>query len=654
MVRLIEWIKSNKLLILLFAIGTVVRAVYAGAIPGGLNQDEASIGYEAYSILHYGMDRNGVTLPIHLVAWGSGQNALYAYLSIPFIYLFGLNPLSVRMVSLLFGLLGMVLFYLIAKRIFSSRQVVLAATFLIVICPWQMMISRWALESNIFPTLVLLAVYFLFKSFQQPRWLLGFTVALAASLYAYGTAYFFVPVFGLSVLVLLAVKQTIKRSWLAWNSVLLLLLAVPIGLFLFINRFDLSAIKLGISIPRLTEPRVETISTAFNDQPFAMLASHFKSFLNMYLSQADGLLWNAMPKFGYMYPLALPFIGIGILYGSYKLLKSFSLETVIIGLWFGTALLMTLITDVNINRINIIFYPTVFLAAAGLAWLHKHIKYALAVANIAFTVYFGLFCGQYFSTYAKQISPMFYESFGEAIQYASDATAGTVYVTDDVMMPYIYVLFYEQISPQQFMDTVEYINPGGAFQFVRSFGRYRFGQPTFQSDAEAAYIVSNTAPLPDEQSGYHIKKFKNYTVVSGEGKQEETTVHESFQNGGFEEGQQYWRFTVGAGVAENRPVSGTKLMYLDPGIDQRVSQTFVNRAAGEYSLSAMASTNAEGGVIGVLVNGVKVQEQAIGVSEPYAEIHLSAVSIAEQDLVTVYVQGGYGWVNIDEVDWTAH
>lgn len=86
------YIKKNPWPLLLFLLGAVIRILYIGSIPPGLNQDEASIGYDAYSILHYGIDRNGVHLPIHLIAWGSGQNALYAYLSMPFIWLFGLTP----------------------------------------------------------------------------------------------------------------------------------------------------------------------------------------------------------------------------------------------------------------------------------------------------------------------------------------------------------------------------------------------------------------------------------------------------------------------------------------------------------------------------------------------------------------------------------
>lgn len=145
------YLKNNPWPFLLFVLGAVIRTLYLGSIPAGLNQDEASIGYDAYAILHYGIDRNGIHLPIHLIAWGSGQNALYAYLSMPFILLFGLTPMSVRAVSLIMGLLGMIVFYLIAKQLFVSKAAGIAAMFFIAINPWHIMMSRWALSPIYFP-----------------------------------------------------------------------------------------------------------------------------------------------------------------------------------------------------------------------------------------------------------------------------------------------------------------------------------------------------------------------------------------------------------------------------------------------------------------------------------------------------------------------
>jgi len=187
----------NQLLVLflLIIIGFAVRGFGISVVPSGLNQDEASIGYETFSIMTSGCDRNANSLPVHLVSWGNGQNALYAYLSIPFIYLFGLNVFSVRIVNLLFSCLSLLIFYSLFKSIFGKKKA-LTALALLSICPWSIMSARWGLESNIFPTLFLLAVFFLIKGIQtSQRYFLASFLVFAISLYSYGTSYLIIPYF---------------------------------------------------------------------------------------------------------------------------------------------------------------------------------------------------------------------------------------------------------------------------------------------------------------------------------------------------------------------------------------------------------------------------------------------------------------------------
>lgn len=50
--------KVNILLILILIIGMLIRIVGIADMPNALNCDEASSGYEAFSILNYGIDRN--------------------------------------------------------------------------------------------------------------------------------------------------------------------------------------------------------------------------------------------------------------------------------------------------------------------------------------------------------------------------------------------------------------------------------------------------------------------------------------------------------------------------------------------------------------------------------------------------------------------
>ncbi len=511
------WIRSNPLLILIFAVGAFIRLWYGGSLPPGLNQDEASIGYDAYAILHHGVDRNGVSLPVHLIAWGSGQNALYAYLSMPFIYVFGLNEWSVRAVSMLMGLIGMGTMYGIGRKLFDSRRGALIVLFLTAICPWHVMMSRWALESNLFPTLALLAVYFLLLGLERPRWLFGFTVMLALSMYAYGTAYFFVPVFALAAAIYLWVSGRIKPPLLLAHGALLALLSLPILLFLYINRADKSEIVTPFfTIPKLTVPRVEQVSSVFSGKVAEGIAARLRSLLELLISGTDGLPWNAMPDFGYLYPIAIPFlvIGIGVIAGKAFVAKS--APHVIVGLWLITAMLMGLIIDINMNRMNIVFYPLILLASAGVVWSGEQIRHSLKLSIAAFTIFFAMFGWQYFTKYPEEIGPSFYESFGDAIRYASDATDGPIYVTDKVNMPYIYVLFYEKIHPEAFASSVVYANPGSPFQQVASFGRYIFGPSVAESGSPAVYIVPNyELPPAATLEGFNVRSFKNYSVLTG-------------------------------------------------------------------------------------------------------------------------------------------
>ncbi|WP_150271928.1 ArnT family glycosyltransferase [Paenibacillus tepidiphilus] len=513
--KMLGAIKTNPWPLLLFALGALVRLLYIGSVPPGLNQDEASIGYDAYAILHYGIDRNGIRLPVHLISWGSGQNALYAYLSMPFILLFGLNPLSVRALSVLMGLLGMLFFYLIMQRLYPSRAAGTAAMFMISINPWHIMMSRWALESNLFPTVVLIAFYCLLRSGKEPKWSLGFTVLLALSLYAYGTAYFFVPVFALFAAALLLYRRRLKLGLLLWNGILFVLLALPILLFIVINRFGWAGISTPLlSVPKLTMPRVEEVSSVFSGDLLQTARANIRVFAEMMYTGSDGLLWNTLPGFGYAYPLGLPFalIGLVVMLAAARKREGETYGQALVLLWLLAAVLMALITQVNINRMNIIFFPLIMLITAGCIWAGQRLRLIGVLSAAAFAVMFGMFAGEYFREFPQQIGAAFYESAGEAISYATEHSSGDIYVTDMINMPYIYVLFYEQIKPADFLESVVYANPGEAFQRVSSFGRYRFGR-LLNVPAGTAYVFHNNDVLPAVQGEYSIKQFARYSVL---------------------------------------------------------------------------------------------------------------------------------------------
>ena len=78
--------------------GTALRIYKFPQVPVGLQQDEISEAYEAYSLLHTGRDRWGNRLPAYFLSWGSGQNVLQSYLTVPVVAFVGLDRVSTRAV----------------------------------------------------------------------------------------------------------------------------------------------------------------------------------------------------------------------------------------------------------------------------------------------------------------------------------------------------------------------------------------------------------------------------------------------------------------------------------------------------------------------------------------------------------------------------
>ncbi len=526
---------ENWLLILLLLVGIIVRIFAFGKIPAGLNQDEASIGYDAYSLLNYGIDRNGIYNPVHFISWGSGQNALYAYLSMPFIYLFDLNIMSVRIVNLLFGIITLVVFYYLNKRLFS-KPIALVSLFLLAINPWHIMLSRWALESNLFPAIFLLGVYTLVLAFEKPGFLIPSFILFSLSLYAYSTSFFIVPIFLLIILGYLLYHKLINRKYLFISTSALIVFSLPIGLFLFINTFNLNSINTPLfTIAKLPGKPRYTDSSIFSSDFLIALCNNFLDFIKLFVTQNDGHLHNSIPGYGFMYLFALPFVCIGlfkllvIFFSKEKLPSAINSEgssiknadnkkpfknqnsLIILSWFFVSVLLASLITEININRINIIFLPTISLISLGIFFIKRKVRILQIPIIVLFSGAFIAFSASYFSTYPQSIGPKFYESFDEAINYASHVAKDKIFVTNSIS--YTEVLFFEKINPYVFTSTVNYINPGAAFQAVGSFGRYIFDYVDSDTNHDCM-VIHNSDQHLFSSNEYDIKSFKYYSVVT--------------------------------------------------------------------------------------------------------------------------------------------
>lgn len=72
-----------------------------GLLPRGVSNDEAVVGYDAYSILTTAKDQYNQFLPIYFKFFGSFTPGLFVYLQAIPIKLLGLNAFSIRILSVL-------------------------------------------------------------------------------------------------------------------------------------------------------------------------------------------------------------------------------------------------------------------------------------------------------------------------------------------------------------------------------------------------------------------------------------------------------------------------------------------------------------------------------------------------------------------------
>ena len=107
------------ILFIIIAIAAFLRFYNISSVPPSASLDETSIGYNAYSILKTGADEYGTKFPILLRAYDDWRPALYVYLVIPFIKLFGLNVLAVRLPSVILSVLTVVATYFLTRKMFS-------------------------------------------------------------------------------------------------------------------------------------------------------------------------------------------------------------------------------------------------------------------------------------------------------------------------------------------------------------------------------------------------------------------------------------------------------------------------------------------------------------------------------------------------------
>lgn len=529
-----NFFKKHKLIILILALAGFLRVFRITQVPPSLNWDEASLGYNAYSILKTGKDEFGNFLPINLRSFEDYKPALYAYISIPSIALLDLNAFSVRLPSALFGTLTVLLIYLITKEILkplssqkslnsqNPKTLSLISAFLLTISPWHLQFSRAAFEANLglfwFCLASWLLLVFLENKNYKPLVLSGLSYLLA--MYGYHSLRLIVPIF--LILVFLVFKKKFIKNWKPLLVSLLIsgFLSIPLIWGFFNNGGQARFSSVGfISQQNLLNKSIQYIQADLKRSSLLIWIHnrrfvYLKTFLNNYLSHFNPnfLFINGdlsprhhISSHGMLYLFQLPLV----LWGAFCLAK-IPKKSYFLWLWLIASPLASALTIATPHaiRANLMVIPLTILSAIGLWRSYIHLrskKILLAASGLLLAFFITRYLLQYHLIYPKNTAHDWQYGFSKVVDYLKNHNQENLPVvvsfSDHTFdQPHIFFMFYLKVDPQEYQEKWAH-QPFN--RFYRSFDNYQFREVIWEKDQNLkdVYIVTNTWGMPSNPRG---------------------------------------------------------------------------------------------------------------------------------------------------------
>ncbi len=289
----------------IMALGAAVRVDGIAHNPPGFFTDEASFGYNAYSILKSGRDEYGTWFPLLFRSFGEYKLPVFIYSEIPFIAALGLTETAVRLTSVAYGTLTILATFLLARALFRHPAAAFAAALALAIMPWHIHFSRTGLGDIItFPLFLTLSLYVFLLGVRRPNlWLLA-GVLFGLTFYTYRAAWVTLPPL-LVVLGVIYVRDIRAAERQAFIMLCIILVALfPIGLHFATHQGDRSG---DVSLFNQGLGFAGTVRE---------LARHYVSYFSpsFLVDSADNsrITRHYLPGFGDLYYIQLPFLLAGL------------------------------------------------------------------------------------------------------------------------------------------------------------------------------------------------------------------------------------------------------------------------------------------------------------------------------------------------------
>jgi len=513
---------KNWLLIAVLALAAVLRLWNLPNVPPHLTQDEASLGYNAYSILKTGRDEFGQPFPVIFKSFGDYKPGLYIYLTVPSVAVFGLTEFSVRLPSALAGIISVYLVFLISNLLFKEKKLSLIASFVMAVTPWAIYFSRSAWEVNLSLTLTLLGIYFFLKSFKKEKLLLLSALFFASTLLAYQGAKLSTGIV-LLILVLLYFKKLIRFE--KKNLGLALIFGLIISLPILLSFFRGQTVRLTI-FSIFSYPRPKEYTQAFLDQggeKFGTISYYlFHSETLNFARAISGRWFNHFsgrflffegdwpnPRHSASYQGMLLLTDLILLVVGFVALvrRGLTKETAFVWLWLVLSSLPAVLSRDQVHAVRALnmVVPTVLLLSFGLEKIlsKKNIKFLFIPAYLLAFVYF---LDSYFVHVPKQNSKYWEYGYKQIVETVTPIQGNyeKIKVQQSFAQPYIFFLFYQKYDPAKYQKQAILIESEykGDVGYVTKLDNIEFAPIDWSVNRgeRGTLFVADTIRIPPEDS----------------------------------------------------------------------------------------------------------------------------------------------------------
>lgn len=464
--------KNNFLLVIVLVFSFLLYTYKLGVIPTSVYVDEATVGYNAFSVASTGADEFGQRFPIYFRFFDAYTPGLFVYFIIPIIKLFGLSAFSIRLLSAISGTISIYFFYKTLK-LFSYNSLV--GTIFYSIIPWTVFNSRLGYEVMFAATLFNAGCYFLLKNLSKISYIGLFLISL--STYAAHTQRYLAPLF---ILVYLIFYKKFKIK----SVIFLLLTQIPNLIMVFTPSFWVKNNNFSINY-------------------FILQIVTYLSPKTLFFQLPDIDLQHQIPQSSIFFWWMI----VPLIFGIKKLFSIDQNKRVFIIIWIICSIIPASLSGefISIQRALPLLFPLMVVISLGLST-------NMFINIFLFSYSLLLLFRSYYILLPKTMSSAWNYGYPELSQIIA-STPDKKYLIDNTRNPrnYILPLFYRQYQYRKYLPNY--------YSAQKTTDIYKYYNLTFkpldwaEDLSKFDYIVSDGLSISNDQATEH-KLTKTKSIIT--------------------------------------------------------------------------------------------------------------------------------------------